>query len=397
MVRIVKYSGRLFIGMIAGLLIAGTAGATVMCIDIETEQGAERILELAISSVEGNSNYFQLNGSLLDANGAETGSAVGSAKMVNNAKILLNVHASQIISSIMTATNYQFEFSVANLAGDYQSLSQQSFNNGTFNHQSGNAALITDCDSPPTDFSGPDFVTLDADGDGYISEEHGGDDCNDHDPFTNPGADEICGDGIDNNCRAGADNRFSECQGQPVDSDGDGVIEGDCAPFDRTVYPGATELCDGLLQDCNGVIDAGCYPDFRDNNNGTISQDSSVITQNEHHDIRSNLMWQAQHYDQEDPSNPDLNWGGAVRHCDDLTLAGYSDWRLPTRDELVSLLDFRVEPYIDQDYFSFGNRTFLSITLNQFDYAYGVDYLVGEVKTTGKLNLGNPVRCVRDN
>lgn len=39
----------------------------------------------------------------------------------------------------------------------------------------------------------------DMDDDGYLSIESGGDDCNDYDPFTYPGALEAC-DGVDNNC-----------------------------------------------------------------------------------------------------------------------------------------------------------------------------------------------------
>ena len=44
-----------------------------------------------------------------------------------------------------------------------------------------------------------------------------------------------------------------------VDDDNDGYSEnqGDCDDTDSTVYPGATEVCDGLDNDCNGQIDEG--------------------------------------------------------------------------------------------------------------------------------------------
>jgi V8-like Glu-specific endopeptidase len=40
----------------------------------------------------------------------------------------------------------------------------------------------------------------DLDGDGYIAESCGGNDCDDNEPFANPGLSEICDDQIDNNC-----------------------------------------------------------------------------------------------------------------------------------------------------------------------------------------------------
>ena len=94
---------------------------------------------------------------------------------------------------------------------------------------------------------------VDRDGDGFgspgVPECPAGamDDCDDTDPLTNPGAAEQC-DGLDNNCDGivvydEADN----------DSDGWMFCEGDCDDADPTVNPGASELCDGLDTNCDGV------------------------------------------------------------------------------------------------------------------------------------------------
>jgi len=54
------------------------------------------------------------------------------------------------------------------------------------------------------------------------------------------------------------------------------------------------------------------------------------------------LMWQ-----RNVGANP-ASFAGAKQACDDLTLAGHDDWRLPSRIELVSLLDVgRIQPAID--------------------------------------------------
>jgi hypothetical protein len=108
-------------------------------------------------------------------------------------------------------------------------------------------------------FIGPNDPEPDVDNDGDGFTEAQGD-CNDNDASIYPGAQEICDDGIDQDCNG------SDLSCDDVDNDGDGFTEneGDCNDNDETIYPEAEEICDdGIDQDCNGVdllaptVDAG--------------------------------------------------------------------------------------------------------------------------------------------
>jgi hypothetical protein len=70
---------------------------------------------------------------------------------------------------------------------------------------------------------------------------------------------------------------------------------------------------------------------FIDNGDGTVT------------DSTTGLMWS-----KDNVGDSELNHADATKACADLKLAGHSDWRLPTRAELLTLVDdTRHQPAID--------------------------------------------------
>lgn len=112
-------------------------------------------------------------------------------------------------------------------------------------------------------------VCTDVDGDGFSTEggSCGPIDCDDNNSAVNPGAVEACADGIDNNCNGmidTADRNAIACTVGCTDQDGDGFSPdgGSCGPIDcndadSAVNPGALEICnDGIDNNCNSRIDS---------------------------------------------------------------------------------------------------------------------------------------------
>jgi len=99
-----------------------------------------------------------------------------------------------------------------------------------------------DCDDTDSSLNG-----LDQDNDDWTTCDG---DCNDGIASMNPGEEEDC-DGIDNDCDG-----VLPADEEDADVDGFMTCEGDCDDADATVYLGAAELCDGIDNDCDGYLSA---------------------------------------------------------------------------------------------------------------------------------------------
>jgi len=175
--------------------------------------------------------------------------------------------------------------------------------------------LDSDCDGL---FDDGTIYYVDTDGDGFGDEsdqaefctetdavkagyalEYG--DCDNEDGTINPNAIEECDD-VDNDCDGtvdeglgdtyyydgDADNYGDENASEmfctiadayiggyvPGDITGDGINDLDCDDSSASIYPGATESCDGTDQDCNGIADVILYLEF-EAGTGAIAYDTS--------------------------------------------------------------------------------------------------------------------------
>ena len=170
-----------------------------------------------------------------------------------------------------------------------------------------------DCDGTVDEADAVDAPTwyADADGDGYgdasvdsaacsqpTGSVAGADDgvafdCDDGDATIHPGADEYC-DGVDEDCDGSVDEGAVDGTTWYADGDGDGYGDSastsvacsapsghvadatDCDDGDASVYPGATELCDELDNDCDGAVDGAGLATWVDSG-GAVSDLSSTL------------------------------------------------------------------------------------------------------------------------
>lgn len=116
----------------------------------------------------------------------------------------------------------------------------------------------------------------------------------------------------------------------------------------------------------------GSSDDFNDNGDGTIT------------DKDTGLMWQKER------APGSYTWEQALSYCEDLELAAYDDWRLPTAKELQSIVDYStVYPAVDDTYFpETGSSIYWVSTSNAGSPSsvWYVSFADGTIAGIGKMN-----------
>ena len=110
-------------------------------------------------------------------------------------------------------------------------------------------------------------------------------------------------------------------------------------------------------------------------------------------DTVTNLQWQ----DNADAKNITKSWLGAINYCENLTLGGYNDWRLPNINELISIVDrSKSSPTIVGGFTNVESSNYWSSTTDDVHrfFAWDVGFSYGHVDVNNK-NVSNYVRCVR--
>jgi hypothetical protein len=135
-------------------------------------------------------------------------------------------------------------------------------------------------------------------------------------------------------------------------------------------------------------------PSYTDNGNGTITDNVTGLMWQKQDDEEQAYSWYHATGTPHPTFNPDSFF---INVCGSLTLAGYTDWRLPTRGEMMNMAYYETEPAIDTTYFPVTKiNAYWTSTPDAFDQsfawlmAYG-----GSVQRADKQRKRENVRCVR--
>jgi len=110
-------------------------------------------------------------------------------------------------------------------------------------------------------------------------------------------------------------------------------------------------------------------------------------------DKQNNLMWQ----DNDEVTEYLETAITAKVYCENIILNGYIDWRVPTINELINIIDVNEKNAINKN-FKFIKANLYStnsIFMEDNEFLWAVDFKTGAIITDEKTDE-NYIRCVRD-
>lgn len=178
------------------------------------------------------------NAVLPNLNGLSNVTLVGQDLIVNNNPTLSDINGMSSVGSVGLGLTINDNPLLDECCGIYELINTEGLVQGTIDLSNN----LTNCSAPESIVA----CLVDFDLDGFDSTV----DCNDTLATCYPGAPELC-DGLDNNCDG-------IIPSEEFDNDGDGVTacEGDWDDTDPNSYPNAPEICDGIDNDGDGNIPA---------------------------------------------------------------------------------------------------------------------------------------------
>ena len=113
-------------------------------------------------------------------------------------------------------------------------------------------------------------------------------------------------------------------------------------------------------------------------------------------DTKTTLEWQDDYSDNGD-SVKYAKWVDAINYCQELTLGGNDDWRLPNQKELLSIVDYSTSnPAISSVFQNITSTAYWSSTSFAGSFAWTVIFFGGSTSNDNNFKfLEYGVRCVR--